>query len=66
MMIRVVRQAVGTVNGIALRKYQPGKTYEIVDASLSDYLVLEGLATIEMRKAQRSRRERPSDRRRSQ
>jgi hypothetical protein len=62
-MVRVIRQPTGSVNGIPLDKYRPGRTYD-VDPSLADYLVLEGFAISEMRRADRSRRVRPSDRRR--
>jgi hypothetical protein len=63
-VIRVVRQPVGTVNGVALRNYKLGRTYE-PEPSLADYLVLNGYAIIEMRKSARSRRMRPNERRRA-
>jgi hypothetical protein len=62
-MVRVIRQPFGTVNGIALHQYRPGHVYEL-PPSLADYLVLQGFAIIEMRRAQRSKRFRENDRRR--
>ena len=63
-MIRVIRQPLGTVNGVSLRNYKPGRTYQL-ESSLADYLVLKGYAIIEMRKGARSRRLRPNERRRA-
>jgi hypothetical protein len=62
-MVRITRQPNGVVNGVSLRHYKPGRTYEL-DPLLADYLVLEGFAMIEMRRSQRSHRYRPNDRRR--
>ena len=61
-MVRIIKQPVGQVDGISLRLYHPGKTYD-VPATLADYLVMQGYATIEMRKRTRSHRPRPTDRR---
>ena len=63
-MIRVIRQPIGTVDGVSLRSYKPGRTYEL-EPSIADYLVLSGYAVIEMRKSARSRRQRPNERRRA-
>jgi hypothetical protein len=63
VIVRVVRQPVGTVNGVSLAHFRPGRTYDL-DPPLADYLVLQGFAIAEMRRADRSRRPRPTDRRR--
>jgi len=62
-MVRIVRQPTGTVNGIALYQYRLGRCYEI-NPAIGDYLVLNGFAIIEMRRQDRSRRLRETDRRR--
>jgi hypothetical protein len=36
------------VSGIDLRKYHPGRVYDL-PTSLADYLVVKGLARVEMR-----------------
>ena len=53
----------GTVNGLDLCHYRPGSVYDM-DPVMAEYLVLEGFAALEMRRAQRSHRYRTSDRRR--
>ena len=63
MKVRITRKPFGTVSGLDLCHYREGGTYEM-DASLAEYLVLEGFAVIEMRRAQRSHRFRANDRRR--
>ena len=63
VMMRILKQPTGTLDGVSLAHYHVGKVYE-VPASLGEYLVMEGYAIIEMRRAQRSRRYRPADRRR--
>lgn len=47
--VRVVRQPQGTVQGIALRAYHPGRVYDLAPA-LADYLIAEGYALLEMRR----------------
>ena len=59
----MIRKGVGTVNGLDLCHYHQGSIYDM-DAVLAEYLVLEGFAAFEMRRAQRSHRYRTSDRRR--
>ena len=61
-MVRIIKQPVGHVDGIALRHYHVGQTYDVPPA-LADYLVMLGYATPEMRKRNRSQRPRPTDRR---
>jgi hypothetical protein len=63
-MVRVIRQPFGTVNGIALHQYRLGQLYEL-PPSMAEYLVLQGFAVIEMRRGQRSKRLRETDRRRT-
>ena len=53
MKIRILRQAVGHVNGVSLRHYRPGQVYE-VPPSIANYMVAEGLAGFEMRSAEHS------------
>jgi hypothetical protein len=61
-MVRLIRQPFGTVNGIALHRYRLGQVYDL-PPSVAEYLVLEGYAIIEMRRGQRSKRARRTDRR---
>ena len=51
-MVRVVRQLIGSVDGLALEKYRARQTYEL-DPVLADFLVLESYAISEMRRADR-------------
>ena len=51
------------MDGMSLRYYHAGEAYD-VSASLAEYLVAEGIASIEMRQHQRSSRHRSTDRRR--
>jgi hypothetical protein len=60
----MIREPRGTVDGMSLRYYHAGEAYDM-PAFLAEYLVVEGLASIEMRQRQRSSRHRPADRRRS-
>jgi hypothetical protein len=62
-MVRIIKQPTGVVDGLSLKHYHLGHTYA-VPLSLGDYLVMQGYAVIEMRRQQRSRRHRPTDRRR--
>jgi len=48
MKVRIVRQSLKQVQGVALRHYQPQHVYDL-PPSLADYLVAEGLAIFEMR-----------------
>lgn len=61
--VRFTREPHGVVDGVSLDRYHAGRAYEM-SAELAEYLVLEGYASIEMRRTQRSRRHRPRDRRR--
>jgi hypothetical protein len=63
VLVRIVKQPTGTVDGIALKRYHVGQTYEVAPF-LADYLVLQGFAISEMRHEKRSKRKRPTDRRR--
>jgi hypothetical protein len=49
MLIRIIRQPLGSLNGVSLRGYKLDRCYD-VEASLGDYLVVNGYAFIEMRK----------------
>jgi hypothetical protein len=62
MLVRIVRQPNGVVDGMALHYYHVGQIYEI-DTSLANYLIVEGFARAEMRRGPRSFRVRASDRR---
>ena len=62
MLVRVIRQPLGKIDGVPLARYRPGQTYDLAPA-LADYLVLQGCALIEMRRGDRSKRLRPNDRR---
>jgi hypothetical protein len=44
----MLRQPVGTVQGVSLRWYRPGQVYDL-PAALAAYLVTEGFAMVEMR-----------------
>jgi hypothetical protein len=46
--IRIVRQPVGDVNGVAVSHYLPGHVYDVVP-KLASYLVSEGFAFFERR-----------------
>ena len=48
MRVIIVGQPRGTLEGLSLRKYRVGQTYD-VPASLGAYLVAEGYALVEMR-----------------
>jgi hypothetical protein len=62
VLVRVIRQPLGTIDGVPLGRYRPGQTYDLAP-SLADYLVLQGCALIEMRRESRSKRLRQTDRR---
>ena len=62
VLVRVIRQPQGVIDGIQLGHYRPGQTYDLAP-SLADYLVLEGCALLEMRRGQRSARRRANERR---
>ena len=63
MRVRIIREAQGVVDGIALRQYHVGQAYDLTPV-LAQYLVAEGYAAVEMRETRRSTRPRPTDRRR--
>jgi hypothetical protein len=44
----MLRQAIGTVQGVSLKWYRPGQVYDL-PATLAAYLVTEGFALVEMR-----------------
>jgi hypothetical protein len=46
--IRIVKQLIGVVEGVALHHYRPGHTYDVTP-TLANYLVAEGFATFELR-----------------
>jgi hypothetical protein len=64
MRIRIVKEAGQTANGIDLKHYRIGQTYEL-GATVAEYLVAEGVAIVEMRKDDERARTYPNDRRRS-
>ena len=55
MMIRVIRQPEGSVNGVSLAYYKVGRCYD-VKPLLAEFLVLNGYAMIEMRRDERAPR----------
>jgi hypothetical protein len=59
--VRISRQPRGTVDGISLQHYHPGRCYDL-PASLAQYLVAEGFGIFEMRGYVRSKRVRPDRR----
>jgi hypothetical protein len=62
--VRMSRQPTGTVDGISLRHYRSGRCYDL-PASLAQYLVAEGFGIFEMRRHARSKRVRPTERRKA-
>ena len=60
--MRIIQQPVGRVDGISLAHYRLGQIYEL-PPSIAEYLVMRGYGQIEMRREQRSKRNRPVDRR---
>jgi hypothetical protein len=62
--VRMSGQPTGTVDGISLRHYHPGRCYDL-PPSLAQYLVAEGFGIFEMRHHARSKRVRASDRRKA-
>ena len=48
MKIRILKQPIGLVEGIALNYYRTGHIYEVVP-TLANYLVAEGFATFDLR-----------------
>ncbi len=61
-MVRIVKQPTGYIDGISLKNYHVGQTYDVVPI-LGDYLVLQGYAVSEMRVHVRSERKRSNERR---
>jgi hypothetical protein len=64
VIVRITDQPYGFANGVSLRRYKPGHTYD-VEPAIAEYLVLEGFARFEMRRAQRSTRVRQNERRKT-
>ena len=62
MVVRIIRKPGGVIDGMNLNHYQVGRAYDI-DTRLAEYLIVDGFAKVEMRRARRSFRARPSDRR---
>ena len=62
MRVRITRTPRGVVDGMSLHYYHAGEAYDVTP-ELAEYLVAEGLASIEMRLRQRSTRQRTHDRR---
>ena len=50
MKVLILRRSKGTVDGVVLKRYVPGEVYDVSDP-LANYLVMEGVAIPEMRKA---------------
>lgn len=49
MKVRILKQPVGKLNGVALNLYKVGHTYDMPSA-VATYLVVEGFAQVEMRR----------------
>jgi hypothetical protein len=64
MLVRIVRQPRGVMEGVTLDHYHVGRAYD-VDPSLANYLMVNEFAKLEMRRRQRSARVRTNDRRKS-
>lgn len=62
VLVRILKESTEVVDGIRLARYKVGQCYDL-PPYLADYLVVRGLASLEMRKQERSRRQRPTDRR---
>jgi hypothetical protein len=52
MRVLMLRQPIGTLQGVALKWYRPGQVYDLPSA-LASYLVTEGFGLIEMRSEER-------------
>ena len=52
MKVRIVREPAGSVDGVTLRNYRVGETYDI-PAALAQYFVAQGFAVVEMRRRDR-------------
>ena len=48
MRIRIIRQPLGTIQGVRLRDYRFGHVYDL-SSGIAEFLVAEGYAIIEMR-----------------
>ena len=53
MRVKIVRQPVGSVNGLNLSFYKPRVTYDL-PADVASYLVASGLAMLEMRRSEKA------------
>jgi hypothetical protein len=62
--IRIIKRPRGSIDGVSIGFYRIGESYDVT-AMLGQYLMAEGFAQLEMRVGQRSRRPRPSERRKS-
>ena len=63
MKVRITRAPTGVIDGMSLRFYHQGETYDMPEVS-AEYLVAEGYALFEMRQRERSSRPRERQRRR--
>jgi hypothetical protein len=59
--VRILKQPYGTIHGVSLNHYKVGSIYDM-PPTLSEYLVLERFARVEMR--QNEKQWHPNDRRR--
>ena len=64
VLVRVIGQPYGFADGVSLRRYKPGQTYEM-DPVLAEYMVLQGLGLFDLRRSLRSTRLRPNERRKN-
>jgi len=47
--VRIIKQPSGFLNGVSLRSYRVGHTYDM-PSTLATFLVIEGFAEVEMRR----------------
>ena len=64
VLVLIVKAPAVVIDGVSLARYRVGQTYDVPPV-MADFLVLHGYARLEMRRGQRSRRARPTDRRRT-
>jgi hypothetical protein len=60
MVVKIIRQPTGKIDGVRLNRYHVGQSYDVLP-TLAEYLVLQGFAVIEMRSTHSSQP--PNDRR---
>ena len=64
MLVKILKQPSGRLDGMELKRYILGESYNVSPA-VAEYLVLNQFAIVEVRGQQRSSRQRPHERRHS-